>query len=69
MTQQTMPKIRSSYLIEEDLITAMKAMAGDQRWSFTTVVEVALEKLLKENDYLDEDGNLTHKATIKPKVK
>ena len=69
MTQQVMAKKRSTYMIEEDLITAMKAMAGDQRWSFTTVVEVALEKLLKENEYLDEAGNLTPKATVKTKVK
>lgn len=57
-----MPKKRSTYLIEEDLLKAMKAMAADQRWSFTTVVEVALENLLKKHEYLDEDGNLTEKV-------
>jgi len=62
----TMTKKRSTYFIEEDLITALKAMAGDQRWTFTTVVEYALEKLLKENHYIDEAGNLTEKSKQKP---
>ena len=57
-----MPKKRSTYLIEEDLLKALKAMAVDQRWSFTTVVEVALENLLKQHEYLDENGKLTDKA-------
>ena len=58
----TMTKKRSTYLIEENLLKALKAMAVDKRWNFTTVVEVALEKLLKENEYLDSNGNLTQKA-------
>jgi len=62
MTQQTMPKIRSTYMIEEEIVKAMRKMASDNRWSFTTVVEIALEKLLKENEYLDKNGRRTDKA-------
>jgi len=49
-------------MIEEELVKAMRKMAADNRWSFTTVVEIALEKLLKENEYLDKNGRRTDKA-------
>ena len=62
----TMTKKRSTYFIDEELLTALKAMAFDERRTFTSVIEFALEKLLKESEYLDEAGKLTEKSKKNP---
>jgi len=49
-------------MIEEELVKTMRKMAADKRWSFTTAVEVAIEKMLKDDGYLDKDGKPTDKA-------
>jgi hypothetical protein len=58
----TMAKKRATYRLDEDMLRAMKALAADRRWDVTTVVEVAVENLLKAGGYMDPSGKLTDKV-------
>lgn len=59
-----MPKKRATYRLEENLLTGMRALAAERRWDLTTVVEVAVEELLKSTGYMDNAGNLTDAAKL-----
>ncbi|GEM_PF-1695881 len=59
-----MPKKRATYRLEENLLTGMRALAAERRWDLTTVVEVAVEELLKSTGYMDSAGNLTDAAKL-----
>jgi len=59
-----MPKKRATYRLEENLLIGMRALAAERRWDLTTVVEVAVEELLKSTGYMDKAGNLTDAAKL-----
>ncbi len=62
-----MAKKRKAYRLDEGMITAMEILSAMRRWDQTTVVEVAIESLLKQEGVTDELGRLTDVAKEKQK--
>jgi hypothetical protein len=57
-----MPKKRTTYRLEQELLRGIKALAIIKRWDQTTVVEVGVEELLKAQGLMNEKRQLTDKA-------